>query len=201
MMRIASIEDRYMSCLWSEGYNSVENFSLEVPATEELKKKIRPDCFLVRQDRKTVGIIKSVQSDDVKIVATGKQATRYMDDVAFVGKIPANDDYIKEALSSRYDGNPIFSFSADTEARLKYPYQISNKSFSELIGIMSQGVDVGFKSILSSSGVDIRFYKPPEDPNLVFSKSFGNVGDLSVTISKENFKTDIYNPQEFPKQF
>lgn len=188
MKRIANIEDRYISCLWSEGYNTIENFSLEVAATEELKKKIRPDCFLLRQDRKTVGIIKTVQADDVKIVATGKQATRYMDDVAFVGEIPANDADIYEVLNVRYSGNSMFSFSADRAARVQYPYQISNKSFAELITLMSQGVDIGFKSLLISSGVDIRFYKPPENPNLVFSKSFGNTGDVSVTFSKENFK-------------
>lgn len=33
--RIAIIGDQYISCLWSEVYNTVGNFSLELVATDE----------------------------------------------------------------------------------------------------------------------------------------------------------------------
>lgn len=189
MTRIASIEDGYISCLWSEGYNTVENFSLELAATDELKKIVRPDCFVIRQDRKTVGIIKSVEASDDKIVATGKQAVRFMDDVAFVGTIPAYDGDVVSVLRSNYKGSPLFSFHSEREADVEYPYQISNKTFLQLITTMCQECDIGVKSELdATNGVLIRLYKPTENPNLVFSKSFGNAGDVSVTFSKENFK-------------
>ena len=38
--RIAIIGEQYISCLWSEGYNTIENFSLELIATDEYKRKI-----------------------------------------------------------------------------------------------------------------------------------------------------------------
>ena len=65
--RIAIIGGQYVSCLWSEGYNTIENFALELIETDEYKKKIAVDCYVGRDDRKTLMVIKAVQISDGKI--------------------------------------------------------------------------------------------------------------------------------------
>lgn len=88
LQRISIIGTNFVSCLWAEGYNTTEDFTLEVQATKEYKSKLKPDCYVGRDDRKTLMVIKSIETAGNKIVATGKQATRILDDVAFVGTLP-----------------------------------------------------------------------------------------------------------------
>ena len=52
--RIAIIEGRFVSCMWSEGYNTTQPFTLELLATAEYKQKVKPDCYVGRDDRKTL---------------------------------------------------------------------------------------------------------------------------------------------------
>ena len=187
--RIAIIGDQYISCLWSEGYNTVGNFSLELVATDEYKKKVSADCYVGRSDRKTLMVIKTVETEKGKIVASGKQATRVLDDVSFIGTIESGsviDTSVKNAYnnSSKYR-NVEF---ADTDLGVKYPHQISHKSFLELCQIMGQSEDVGFRAVRDSGVVKIEFYQPEEKENLVFSEKFGNLSVDSVSTSTENYK-------------
>ena len=40
--RIATIGNRFVSCLWSEGYNTTQDFCLELVETEEYTRKSVP---------------------------------------------------------------------------------------------------------------------------------------------------------------
>lgn len=187
--RISVIDGHFISCLWSEGYNSVGSFVLELIETEEYKKKIRPDCYVGRNDRSAVMVIKSVEFGDGKIIASGKQATRILDDVSMLGTLKAGvniDTAVREAYtnSNKYRG---LSF-ATTDLGVKSKNQISNKSFLELCETLCENTDTGIKVERVGSELVARFYNPPENPNLIFSKKFGNISNPSVTISSENYK-------------
>lgn len=187
--RIAIIGQQYISCLWSEGYNTIEKFTLELVETDEYKKKVRPDCYVGRDDRKTLMVIKTVQIKDGKIVASGKQAGRVLDDVSFVGTIKSGsmiDTSIKNAYnnSSKYH-NLEFS---DSNLRIPYNQQISNKSILSLCTTMCQSQDVGFRVIKNNGVLTVEFYQPAYNQNLVFSERFGNVSVDSVSMSTETSK-------------
>lgn len=187
--RIAIIGGQYISCLWSEGYNTIENFTLELIATDEYKKKVSIDCYVGRDDRKTLMVIKTVQTKNGKIIASGKQATRVLDDVPFVGTISSGSD-IDIAVINAYNNSDKYrnvEFSS-TSLGVKYNHQISNKSFSKLCEIMAQSEDVGFRAIRKNGIIDIEFYQPVENENLVFSEKFGNLTVEDVSISSENYK-------------
>lgn len=187
--RIAIIGEQYISCLWSEGYNTIENFSLELVETEEYRKKVRSDCYVGRADRKTLMIIKTVEITNGKIVASGKQAGRVLDDVAFIGTIASGsmiDTSIKNAYNSSYKYNKL-EF-ADTKLGVKYQSQISNKSILELCTTMCQSSDVGFKVTKDNGSLLASFYKPVRKSNLVFSEKFGNIIVNSISMSTENLK-------------
>lgn len=187
--RVAIIGNRYISCLWSEGYNTVENFSLELNATEEYKKKIKTDYYVGRSDRKTVMVIKAVQAKDGKIIATGKQAARVMADASFIGTI-ASGSMIDTSVKNAYNNsNKCRNLEfLETDLQIPYNHQISNKSILDLCQTMGQGEDVGFKVEKNGALLQAFFYKPEINPNLVFSEKFGNISVDSLAFSTERLK-------------
>ncbi len=187
--RIAIIGGQYISCLWSEGYNTVESFSLELIATQEYKKKVRPDCYVGRNDRKTLMVIKGVRIADGKIVATGKQASRVLDDVIFVGTIQKGapiDTALKEAYdtTSKYHNVEV----AEGSTGVVYSHQISNKSMLELYKTTCQETDTGFRVVRNGNTVVTELYRPAKNPNLVFAEKYGNVTVDEISLSTEPYK-------------
>lgn len=187
--RIEIIGGRYVSCFWEEGYNTVGSFSLELIETDYYKKNLKSDCYVGRDDRKTLMVIKTVEVYGGKIVASGKQATRVLEDVSFVGTIKKGsniDTSVKNAYnkSNKYR-NVYFS---ETDLGVQYSKQISNKSFLDLCKTMAQSEDLGFRAVKINGSIFIEFYKPEENKNLVLSERFGNLTIDSFSDSTENFK-------------
>lgn len=189
LSRIAIIDERFVSCLWSEGYNTTENFTLELQETEEYRKKVRPDCYVGRNDRKTLMVIKTVEIADNKIIASGKQATQVLDDVAFIGTINEGSK-IDSSIEKAYNGSNKFKNVEVVSSGLSetYKHQISNKHFLNLCETMCQSEDVGFRSVRNNGVINIEFYKPDLKSNLVFSQKFGNLSIDSINISTSTFK-------------
>lgn len=189
MNRIAIIGSQFISCLWSEGYNTTQAFTLELQITSEYKKKVKPDCYVGRTDRKTLMVLKTVQIQNGRIVATGMQAARCLDDVPFVGTISAGAN-VAQSIKEAYDGGDgytAFSF-ADGTLTDTYGHDISNKSILALCEKMGQETDVGFRTVRSGGGIVTEFYKPEENPNLVLSERFGNMTVDGITLSTQNWK-------------
>ena len=192
MNQTAIIGGRFVSVMWSEGYNTIEPFALELQATEELKQKIRPDCYVGRDDRKMLMVIKTIQIQDGKIIASGKQAARCLDDVPFVGTI-RKDTQVVKGIRQAYEsgeGYEGFTFSESTIEAV-YGHQISNKSILELCETMCQNTDVGFRAVRAENCVQVEFYQPEENPNLKYSEMLGNLTIEGITLSTENLKNHV----------
>lgn len=189
MNRTAIIGGRFISAFWSEGYNTTEPFTLELQATEEFKQKVRPDCYVGRDDRETLMVIKTVQIRDGKVIASGQQAARCLKDVPFVGIIE-KDCQVAEAIRAAYEGGEGyegFTF-AESAPEAVYGHQISDKSILELCEIMSQNTDLGFRVVRSGKNIRVEFYRPEENPNLKYSETLGNLTVDSLLLSTENLK-------------
>lgn len=187
--RISIIGEQYISCLWSEGYNTVEPCSLELQATEEYKQKVKPECYLGRDDRKTLMVIKSVQIEDGHIVASGKQASRCLADVVCETTIQAGEN-VAVAIKAAYDGsykyhNMVF---ADPALEVTYGHQISNTDCLSLCTTMCQDTDTGFRVVRSGKTALVEFFRPSGDPNLVLSERYGNLLLDRILLSTEQEK-------------
>lgn len=189
LKRISIIGNNFVSCFWAEGYNTTEDFTLEVQATKEYKLKLKPDCYVGRSDRKALMVIKNIQTDGSKIIATGKQATRVLDDVAFVGTLPEGS-VIDTSVKSAYNVSSKFHNLefATTNLGVKYDQQISHKSFLELCTVMCQSKDVGLRVIKQNEGLLAEFYKPDLNVNTKLSENFGNVKVKNIILSTENYR-------------
>lgn len=189
LRRIAVIESRYVSCMWSEGYNSTQPFTMELQASDEYKQKVQPDCYVGRDDRKTMMVIKTVKVKDGRIVASGKQASRCLDDVSFEGTIPAGRllaDSIKGAYDSShgYEGFEV----APSNLPVVYDHQISNKSIMNLLETMCQDTDTGFRVVRFDRKLRVEFYRPEQNLKLRLAQNYGNMRVDEVTLSTENKK-------------
>ena len=187
--RIATIGNRFVSCLWSEGYNTTQDFCMELVETEEYKRKVRPDFYVGRTDRPTLMVIKSVVVRGGHIIATGKEAKRVLEDVAFIGTISSGspvDTAIKNAYnnSNQYHRLAI----ADSDLGIAYNHQISHKSILELCETMGQDTDVGFRSVHDGYQISVEFYQPALNPNLILSRDFGNLSNVEFSTSVDEYK-------------
>lgn len=191
--RIALIDGQYVSCLWQEGYNSTGSFTLELIETPENKKKIKQDYYVGRSDRNTMMVIKSVVFDDGRIVASGKQATRILDDVVYIGTI-AQGVNIDTAVRNAYNASNKYRCLefAETNLGVKATRQISNASFLKIANTLCQDADLGLRVIRQGQTLVAEFYKPVANKNLVFSKNFGNLINPTVTFSSEAHKNYAY---------
>jgi hypothetical protein len=189
LKRTSIIGNNFISCFWAEGYNTTEDFTLEVQATKEYKSKVKPDCYVGRDDRKTLMVIKSIETVGNKIIATGKQATRVLDDVAFIGTLPKGST-IDTSVKSAYNVSGKFHNLefATTNLGVKYDQQISHKSFLELCTVMCQSADVGLRVIRQNGGLVAEFYKPELNINTKLSENFGNVKVNNIILSTENYR-------------
>lgn len=185
---VAPIGENYVSCLWAEGYNTVEPFTLELTATETYSKTIKTDMYVKRVDRESVMVIKTIQKQGNKLIVSGKQASRVLDDVSFVGTIKENS-VIDTALINAYNGSNKYLNVEFAESGLtdRYGHQISNKSLLELCQDMCQSQNIGFKAIKNDKKISIGLYKPDNAP-IKLSEYIGNVKFDNIINSTENYK-------------
>ena len=187
--RIAIIGESYVSCLWAEGYNTVENFTVELRKTSEYMQKIRPGVYVGRNDRKALAVIESVEIKDTSIVASGKTAARVLDDVAFIGTLAAGADF-PAAIKTAYDASTKaenVEFSAP-EITVSYSEEVKNKSFLEVCTLACQGSDVGFRAVRDNGVVKVEFYKPDANPTAIYAEKYGNLLVDALTFSDAKYK-------------
>ena len=189
MNRIAIIGGRFVSCMWSEGYNTTQPFTLELQATDEYKTKVKPDCYVGRDDRKTLMVLKTVRVKDGHVIANGKQANRCLDDVACETIIPAGSN-LAQSIRAAYDASDKFENIEFAEQTLDvtYDHQISNKSCLILCETMCQDTDTGFRVVRDGKSIKVEFYKPEVNPNRILSERYGSLKVDSITLSTENKK-------------
>lgn len=187
--RIGIVGGNFISCYWAEGYNTVEDFTLELRATKKYKSIIKPDCYVGRDDRKTLMVIKSVQTVDGRIIATGRQATRVLDDVAFIGTIEEGSVIDTSIISAYNNSNKFHNLQfKDTNLGVVYEEQISHKTILELCETMCQSADVGLKVVRNNGNLIAEFYQPSLQQNIKLSENFGNVKLNNIVLSTENYK-------------
>ena len=183
------VDGQYVSCLWSEGYNTVGSFCLELIDTDEYRKKIREDFYAGRSDRDTLMVIKTVEFRGGRIIASGKQATAVLDDVAMIGTIPTEVN-IDTAVKNAYNGSAKFrklNF-AGTNIGVKSTHQISNASFWEVCSTLCADTELGIRVNKAGAELLAEFYQPQENQNLIFSKQYGNLSEPKITLSTEGAK-------------
>lgn len=191
LKRIAAIEDRFVSCFWSEGYNTLESFVVELQDTPEYRKKVRPGCFVGRSDRNTVMVITTVEIRNGRISASGFPAARLLKDVSAIGAPNHNAISYKiyQAYQNSESKHPLLVVQQPNEidpgrfaANVEYDHML------ELCETICQGDNVGFRVTKEGTQLVLSIYRPEENEKLVYSENYGNLSVSSITFSTENYK-------------
>ena len=106
-----------------------------------------------------------------------------------IGTIQAGVN-IDTAVKNAYNGSAKFrklNF-AGTNIGVKSTHQISNASFLEVCSTLCADTDLGIRVKKAGAGLLAEFYQPAENPNLVFSKQYGNLSEPEITLSTEGTK-------------
>ena len=187
--RIAIIENNFVSCLWNEGYNTVEPFVLEVRKTEDFKKKLKPNRYIGRSDRNSLMVIKTVEITDTTIRASGKQASRIFDDVVFLGTVSPGDN-VSIAISNGYKMSNQYENARINPNGISEisTFQLSNSTILDFCKKYGQELDFGFKTVRSGNTFELQFYKPKQEKEIVFSENYGNLYVSGINISEEAYK-------------
>lgn len=190
MERVLILDENFISCLWSEEYNGVGRFTVEVVATNEIRKKVKTDFFVGRPDRTSVMVIKSIEDKNSTIELSGFSAVYLLNDVGFAGTIAAENP-IGKAIKAAYDSSN----------RISYLSVVDDGETPDLLNPITRGQlldstlsaceesDLGIRSVMSKSSIEIHFFKPDEQNTLVFSEMYGNAIIKSVinsTVSRKN---------------
>lgn len=187
--RISIIENRFVSCFWSEGYNTAEPFTLELQETEEYKKKIRPGCLVGRSDRRAIMVISTVECRNGTIVATGRQAAGLFADVVFIGEVEPGKTVDKAILEAYNKTSKCANIEfAESSLTATYDEAITNMSMLNMIELVTQSKDVGFRVVKNGKKLVAEFYQPTDDNPYRLAKWFGNVDVHSVVLSTSNLK-------------
>lgn len=187
--RVDIVESRFVSCLWAEGYNTTEAFSLELQESESHKRNVRPGYFVGRTDRKALMVITTVEAKDGKIVATGKTADRLLQDVSFIGKIEAGANIDTAVINAYNNSSKCVDLDfEETNLGVAYDETIENMSILEMAQTMAQSKDVGFRVTKNANSLLAGFYQPTSENPYRLAKGFGNVDVQSIVLSIENLK-------------
>lgn len=186
---VANIGENFVSLFWEECYNDVGNFTLELVATDKLRKTITRDMYVERSDRKNVMVIKTVQDTGAMLVLSGKQATRVLDDVPFLATIKMGQN-IETTIYDEYEkiNFPATHF-VKNGLSLKADFQTSNKSFLEVITKYGKLSEFGFLAYRDKNKILFELHQP-ENSSVIFSEFLGNLKIDKVTFSSANYKRE-----------
>lgn len=187
--RLRFIDKNYISLLWKEYFNKSGFFTIEIANTVDNLQKFKTDNYIGADNTDALMVIKSVEVKKHSIIVSGYTADRELEDVAFIGKIPANSD-INIAVNSAYEQTNKHSLIDIPigETTAVFSQEISNKSIAEIIRIMCAAADIGYKARKNNKRIDIVFYKAAENKNLKFASKFGNLLDVNFLKSTNKYK-------------
>ena len=184
----------FVSMVWEEGYNTEGVFQLECSLTEDNLALLQLEWYCGVTDHDTLMVIKSVQIEDNKIVVNGYPATHIFHDrvsVATVSNMVAA--YAIYELFEVMDPYPCFTLpddAWDTEVLDEFTAQTSDGTLQEYFETICQGCELGFRMVHDKSSKELQLvvYKGEENANAKFSTKYGNMGDITYTISSVDYK-------------
>lgn len=181
----------WVSMLWTEGYNTLGTFQLELQQTSDILDLFVLDRYCGIPESDTLMLIKSVQVSDGTVIVTGFPATRILSDRVSTTVISnTNAEGAMRGLVESMDAWPRIELGTLKGLTDKFTPQKSDATILEYCEQISQFCDIGFRMRHDKAAKKLLFecYKPEENPNARYSSDYGNAGDLQYGISDANYK-------------
>ena len=181
----------FVSLVWEEGYNTEGMFQLECVLDEELIGLFQLEWYCGLTGHDTLMVIKSVQVKDNKIVVNGYPATHIFSDRVSTAVISAeNAEVAMRGLFSDMEEYPCFELGTLAGLSDKFENTYSDGTLLEYYEAIGQACDIGFKMYHDKENKKLLYtvYKGEDDANAKYSTMYGNMGDITYTITSNDYK-------------
>lgn len=181
----------WISMIWEESYNSDGSFQIEVQQTIEVSNLLKVDRYVGIAESNTLMIIKAVQIENGKIIASGFPVISVLSDRVST-KVVSNENAetaLRNLISSA-DHWPRLELGSIAGITDKFTAEKSDASLLEYCQVIAQSVDMGIRFRHDKKGKKLLFecYKPPINQNAKYSTSYGNMGNIKYSVSTANLK-------------
>ena len=181
----------FVSLVWEEGYNTEGIFQLECILDKELIGLFQPEWYCGLTGHDTLMVIKSVQITDNTIVVNGYPATHIFSDRVSTAEISNETaETAMRSLVSEMAEYPCIELGDEAGIEEVFSNQTSDGTLLEYFETIAQACDIGFKLYHDKDNGKLLFtvYKGEDDPNAKYSTLYGNMGDITYTITSNDYK-------------
>ena len=181
----------WVSMVWEESYNDEGSFQLELQQIDGLSDLLQVDRYCGIKESSTLMVIKAIEIEDNTVLVSGYPATHILADRVSTAVISnQNAETALRGLISDMDAWPNLELGEFAGLSDKFTAQKSDATLLEYCQIISQAVDMGFRLRHDKAQKKLLFecYKPEENPNARFSSLYGNMGDITYSVSSANYK-------------
>lgn len=181
----------WVSMVWEESYNADGRFQVEVQQTTEAADLLKVDRYVGILESNTLMIIKAVQIENGKIIASGFPAISVLSERVST-KVVSNENAetaLRNLISSA-DPWPRLELGNVAGITDKFNAEKSDATLLEYCQVIAQSVDMGIRFRHDKKEKKLLFecYKPPLNENAKYSTSYGNMGNIKYSVSTANLK-------------
>lgn len=181
----------FISLVWEEGYNTEGEFQLEVALCDDYRELLQLEWYCGLTGHDTLMIIKSVQIEDDTIVANGYPATHIFEDR--VSTTVVSDESAEAAMRSlveEMEPYPCVELGEEAGLDAVYEPETSDGTLLEYFEEIAQECGIGFRLRHDKDNHKLLFevYEGEENENAKFSTLYGNMGDISYSLSTVDYK-------------
>lgn len=177
--------------VWEESYNSDGSFQIEVQQTAEVANLLKADRYAGISESNTIMIIKAVQIEDGKIIASGYPAISVLSERVST-KVVSNEnaETALRNLVSSADPWPRLELGNVAGITDKFTAEKSDASLYEYCQVIAQSVDMGIRFRHDKKEKKLLFecYKPTINKNAKYSTAYGNMSGIRYSASTANLK-------------
>lgn len=181
----------WVSLLWSEGYNTLGDFAIEVQQTEKAAQLLKVGNYIGRSEFKTLCLIRSVEVRDNEIIAYGYPAKGIlMERVSTKTISHENAEEALRKLVSEMAEWPCVEVGDSAGIEDLFDRQIGDKSIFGYAEEITTEIDAGFDLRFDRKNKKLLFeiYRPPENNNLKFATKFRNLSNVVYSETDNEYK-------------
>ena len=181
----------WISMVWEESYNADGSFQIEAQQTKEAASLLKVDRYAGILESNTLMIIKAVQIENGKIIASGYPAISVLSERVSTEVVSnQNAETALRNLVSSADHWPMLELGNVAGITDKFTAEKSDASLLEYCQVIAQSVDMGIRFRHDKKEKKLLFecYKPPLNENAKYSTSYGNMGNIKYSVSTANLK-------------
>ena len=185
----------FISLIWKEGYNTEGLFQLEAAYSEDVVPLFELEWYAGLTGHDTLMVIKSIQITEDTVVVNGYPATHIFSDRISTEVVSnTNAEEAMRGLVEEMEPYPCIELGECNDLTDKFSAQTSDGTLLEYFETIAQACEQGFRLRHDATNRKLLFevYKGEENANAKFSTKYGNMQDITYSLTSNDYKNVAY---------